>query len=54
MTYTLEIDFRCRKCNGCHKNHVDQEEKLHEDVETVTDFSHLGDRIYIEADVKLL
>ena len=34
---TLAIAFQCRKCNGCHKN-GDQEEKLHEDVETVTDF----------------
>ena len=32
-----------RKCNGCHKNHL---EKLIEDVETVTNFSYIGNRIY--------
>ena len=33
------------QCNWCHKNVEDQEEKSHEDVETVTDFSYLDDRI---------
>ena len=40
------MDFKCRKCNGCHENVDDQEEKLHGDVETVFDFSYLGDRMY--------
>ena len=43
---TPTIDRRCRKWNGCHVNGGDQEEKLHEDVETVTDLSHLGDGMY--------
>ena len=43
VTNTLEIDFKCRKCNGCHKNVEDQEEKVHEDVKTATDFSYLCD-----------
>ena len=33
------------KCKGCHDNVEDQEEKLHDDVETVTHFSYLGDGI---------
>ena len=36
VTNRLGIDFKCRKCKGCHKT-VDQKGKLH-DVETVTDF----------------
>ena len=46
VTNTLAIDLEHRKCKGCHKNAVDQEEKLHEDVETLTDVLYLGDRIY--------
>ena len=44
VTNRLAIDFKCRKCKGYHKN-VDQKEKLHDDVEIVTEFSYLGDRI---------
>ena len=44
VTDTLAIDFKCWKFKECRKN-GDHEEKLHEDVETVTDFSYLGDRI---------
>ena len=40
VTNTLKIDFKCRKCKGCHENGDDQEEILHEDVETGTDFSY--------------
>ena len=40
------MDLRCRKHKGCHENGEDEEEKLHEDVETVFDYSYLGDRIY--------
>ena len=43
MTNRLAIDIKCRKYKGCHKK-VDLEEKLHHDVEIVTDFSYLGDR----------
>ena len=48
VTNTHAIDMRCRKFKECHRNVGDQEDKLHEDVETVTDFSYLGDRIYSE------
>ena len=55
VTNTLAMDLRCRKCKGCHENGEDREEKLHDDVETVTNFSSIGDRIYsgggCEADV---
>ena len=42
VTNRREIDFICRKCEGCHENVEGQEEKLHVDVKTVTD---LGDGI---------
>ena len=38
------MDIKRRKCKGRNKN-VDHKEKLHHDVETVTDFLYLGDRI---------
>ena len=41
----LAVDFRCRKCNGSHENLKDLDKKSSYDVETVTDFSYLGDRI---------
>ena len=44
-TTRLAIDFEHRKCKGYHKSVEDQKEKLHDDVETVTEFSYLGDRI---------
>ena len=39
------IDLRFKKCKGHHENEEDQKEKLHDYVETVTEFSYLGDRI---------
>ena len=39
MTNTHAMDHICMKCNECHKYAEDQEEKWHEDVKTVTDFS---------------
>ena len=47
VSNTLAIDFKCRKCNGCHKNVEDYMSymKLHEDVETVAYFSYLGGKI---------
>ena len=45
VTNRLAIDIKCRQCKGCHENVEEQEEKLHDDVKTVTDFSFLGDRI---------
>ena len=54
VTTTNAIDLRCRKCKGCHKNVEDQEERLHDDVETVTDY-HIHAMEYIhEVDVKRL
>ena len=46
VTNILAIDFKCRKCNGCHRIGGDHKEKLYEDLETVTDYSCLRDRIY--------
>ena len=40
----LAIDFKCRECKVYHKN-VEDPQKLHDDVETVTNYSYLGDRI---------
>ena len=54
LTNRLAVDFKCRKFKGCPENVEDQEEKLHDDVETVTDFSYLGDRINQEVDVRQL
>ena len=45
VTNRLAIDFMCRKCKGYHKNLEDQIENLHDDMETVTQFSYLSDRI---------
>ena len=45
VTNGLAIHPKCRKCKGYHKNVEDQKEKLHDGVETVTEFSYLGDRI---------
>ena len=45
VTNRPAIYFKCRKCKGYHINVEDQKEKLHDDMETVTEFSYLGDRI---------
>ena len=45
VTNRLAIDFKGRKCKGYHEYVEDQRKKLHDDVETVTEFSYLGDRI---------
>ena len=44
MSNRLKIDLIFWKFNECYEN-VDQKEKLHYDVETVTDLSYLCDRI---------
>ena len=46
VTNRLVVKFRCRKCKGCLKNEEDQKEALPSDMETVTDFSYLGDKIH--------
>ena len=48
MTNIFAIDIKCWKCKGCHDNLEDLKEKLHDDVDTVNDFSYLGDRTNIE------
>ena len=45
VTNRHAIDIKCWKCKGYHENVEDQKEKLHDDVETVTELSYLGDRI---------
>ena len=45
VTNRLVVDPRCMKCKEYHKNIVDQKETFHDDVETVTEFSYLGDGI---------
>ena len=45
VTNRLAINFRCKKLKGYRKNVQGQKEKLHDDVETVTEFSCIGDRI---------
>ena len=45
VTNRLVIKFKCRKCKGSQKNVEDQKETLPNDMEAVTDFSYLGDRI---------
>ena len=45
VTNRLSIDFKCMKSKGYPKNVEDQKEKLQDNVETITKFSYLGDRI---------
>ena len=45
VTNKFAIYSKCRKCKGNHENVQDHDEKLHDDVETVTDFSYLDSRI---------
>ena len=45
VTNRMPTDFICWKYNGCHKNVEVQEEKVHDVVGTVTDFSYIGNRI---------
>ena len=42
VTNIFAIDFNYGKCKGCHKNVDDLEEKLHEDVKTMTYYLYLG------------
>ena len=45
VTNRHAIYFKCKKCKGYHQNIEDQKERLHDDVETVKEFSYQGDRI---------
>ena len=40
----LTMNFKCSKCKRCYGT-IDQKEKLHDDVETLTDFLYLEDKI---------
>ena len=44
VTNRLAIDLKCRKCKGYHENIVDLKEKLHDDVETVTESTYQDDK----------
>ena len=48
LIYINIIDLKCRKCKGYHEITEDQNKKLHDNEETVTDSSYLGDRINSE------
>ena len=41
-------NYACRKCEGNIGEAVDQEEKLCDGVETVREFTYLGDRLLID------
>ena len=53
VTNRLAIHLKCRKCKGSHKDVDDLKEKLHDNVENVTELSYIGDRTQ-EVDVKRL
>ena len=38
-------EFSCRKCEGNIGEAVEQDEKLCDEVETVLEFTYLGDRV---------
>ena len=43
MTPKFSINFACRKCEGNVREAVEQEETLCGEVETVREFTYLGD-----------
>ena len=45
VTLKLSRNFSCRKCEGYIGEAVDQEEKSCDEVETVREFTYLGDRL---------
>ena len=45
MTQKFSINFTCSKCEGNIGEAVEQEEKLCHKVETVREFTYLGDRV---------
>ena len=45
MTQKFSRHFTCRKCEGNIGEAVDQEEQLCDEVETVSEFMYLGDRV---------
>ena len=45
MTKKFSINITCRKCEGNIGDAVEQEERSCDEVETVCEFTYLGDRI---------
>ena len=45
VTQKLSRNFTCRKCEGNIGEAVEQEETLCDEVETVREFTYLGDRV---------
>ena len=45
VTPKFSKKFTCRKCEGNIGEAVEQEEKLCDEVETVSEFTYLGDRV---------
>ena len=45
VTATSPRNLTCRKCEGNIGEAVDQEEKLHDYVETVREITYLGERV---------
>ena len=45
VTPKFSRNFVCRKCEGNIGEAVEQEEKLCSEVETVREFTYLGDRV---------
>ena len=45
MTARLSRNDDCRKCDENNGEVVEQEERLHDEVETVMEFTYLGDKV---------
>ena len=45
VTPKFSRNFTCRKCEGNIVEAVDQEENLCDEVETVREFTYVGDRV---------
>ena len=45
MTQKFSMHFTCMRCEGNIGETVEQEDKLCDDVETVSEFTYLGDRV---------
>ena len=45
VTPKFSLNFSCRKCEGNIGEAVEQVERLCDDVETVSEFTYLGDRV---------
>ena len=52
VTPKFSRNVTCRKCEGNIGEAVEQEEKLCDEVETVSEFTYLGDRVSGGGDVR--